>query len=306
MPPRSRAFASRSLLASARARGPHRPRADCQFPRFRRGARAVRAPPRGRPRPRRGPPRRRRGEEDPRARARRASPESAAATAAAVAASASDDDQVLDTAAVGRYLGATACQALVMIWLTTALGLGLEKSGLDLAYQKAIVGAWFLFNALKSRTFSPLDASRPEVANEKTAVAERKRPAWMPPPLAFPIIWSTIALLRAASSVAIFVHVGSLDVPAVHAMLLHLAVGDTWNSINNVERRLGVAVVGVGCVLLSVYNVVLQYWKVTPNAGYLIAPSAVWISVATVLGVDHLANQSEAGRDEGTAVSHQT
>lgn len=214
-------------------------------------------------------------------------PESAAATAAAAAAaaaaSASDADQVLDTAAVGRYLGATACQALVMIWLTTALGLGLERSGLDLAYQKAIVGAWFLFNALKSRTFSPLDASRPKVANEKTAIVERKRPAWMPPPLAFPIIWSTIALLRAASSVAVFVHVGGLDVPAIHAMLLHLAVGDTWNSINNVERRLGVAVVGVGCVLLSVYNVVLQYWKVTPNAGYLIAPSAVWISVATVL-----------------------
>ena len=121
------------------------------------------------------------------------------------------------------------------------------------------------------------------MANEKTAVAERKRPAWMPPPLAFPIIWSTIALLRAASSVAIFVHVGSLDVPAVHAMLLHLAVGGHVEQHQQRRRRLGVAVVGVGCVLLSVYNVVLQYWKVTPNAGYLIAPSAVWISVATVL-----------------------
>ena len=152
-----------------------------------------------------------------------------------------------------------------MIWLTTALGLGLEKSGLDLAY-RGHRGRVVPLQRAQVRTFSPLDASRPEVANEKTAVAGKNCPRWMPPPLAFPIIWSTIALLRAASSVAIFVHVGSLDVPAVHAMLLHLAVGDTWNSINNVERRLGVAVVGVGCVLLSVYNVVLQYWKVTPNA----------------------------------------
>lgn len=45
-------------------------------------------------------------------------------------------------------------------------------------------GAWFLFNALKSRTFSPLNASRPKLANEKSAIAERKRPSWMPPPLA--------------------------------------------------------------------------------------------------------------------------
>ena len=36
-------------------------------------------------------------------------------------------------------------------------------------------------------------------------------------------------------------------------------------------------------VLASVYNVVYQYWSVTPTAGVLIAPSAVWITVATVL-----------------------
>jgi benzodiazapine receptor len=42
-------------------------------------------------------------------------------------------------------------------------------------------------------------------------------------------------------------------------------------------------VVGVGCVLLSVYNLVFQYFKVSQTAGALIAPSAVWISIATVL-----------------------
>jgi hypothetical protein len=33
-------------------------------------------------------------------------------------------------------------------------------------YQKAAVAAWFLFLALKSRTFSPLNAARPKLANE--------------------------------------------------------------------------------------------------------------------------------------------
>jgi len=34
-------------------------------------------------------------------------------------------------------------------------------------------------------------------------------------------------------------------------MFLHLAVGDTWNNINNVEKKLGTAVLGVGAVVLS-------------------------------------------------------
>ena len=80
-----------------------------------------------------------------------------------------------------------------------------------------------------------------------------------------------------------FTTTGTLNHPAIFAMLAHLAIGDTWNSINNVEKRLGTACVGVGFVLLSVYNVVFQYLRVDRTAGALIAPSAVWITVATAL-----------------------
>lgn len=189
----------------------------------------------------------------------------------------------VDVEALATYAGATVFQAVLMICITCGLDAALAQSGLALEYQKAAVFAWFLFNALRSRVFSPLNASRPKVAGEKKAIDERKRPSWMPPPLAFPIIWSTIALLRAGSSVAVFTTTGTLNDPAIFAMVAHLAVGDTWNSINNVEKRLGTAVLGVGAVLLSVYNVVFQYYSVLPTAGFLIAPSAVWISVATFL-----------------------
>ena len=191
--------------------------------------------------------------------------------------------EVVDWAAIGKYFAATAAQVAVMIYLTNWLSVGVVRSELSVALQKTIVGVWFLFNALRSRTFSPLNASRPRTADEKTAIAERRRPAWMPPPLAFPIIWSSIALLRALSSVAVFTTTGTLNHPAIFAMLAHLAIGDTWNSINNVERRLGTACVGVGFVLLSVYNVVFQYLRVDRTAGLLITPSAVWITVATAL-----------------------
>ena len=53
---------------------------------------------------------------------------------------------------------------------------------------KGIVTLFFLVVSIKSRVFSPLDASRPNVNGEKTAISERRRPSWMPPPLTFPIV----------------------------------------------------------------------------------------------------------------------
>ena len=194
-----------------------------------------------------------------------------------------DAGTVIDTGAVWRYFLCTAVQFSVLVWFSMWLNVGLARSSLDMTYQKALVGVWFGFNALKSRVFSPLNATRPKMEGEKTAIKERRRPAWMPPPLAFPVIWTTIAVLRAVSSVVVFGTTGTLNNPAHFAMLLHLSVGDTWNSINNAEKRLGTAVVGVCAVLASVYNVVYQYWSVSVKAGVLIAPSAVWISVATLL-----------------------
>ena len=148
-----------------------------------------------------------------------------------------------------------------------------------------------------------MNASRPKVEGEKDAIKERRRPSWMPPPIAFPIIWTTIAVLRAVSSVVVFSTTGTLNNPAHFAMLLHLAVGDTWNSINNAEKRLGTAVVGVCAVLASVYNVVYQYWSVTPNGGS---------SHRAVRGVDHrgdgagvhdMEDQPARGRHQGAALA---
>ena len=63
----------------------------------------------------------------------------------------------------------------------------------------------------------------PKVADEKGAIAERKRPGWMPPPLAFPIIWTTIAVLRTVSATMVYNATGTLLAPALVALCGHLA-----------------------------------------------------------------------------------
>jgi tryptophan-rich sensory protein len=68
-----------------------------------------------------------------------------------------------------------------------------------------------------------------------------------------------------------------------HASPLARSVGDTWNAVTNVERRLGTSAVGVLVVLASVYAAVATYYMTIPLAGLLLAPSACWISIASVL-----------------------
>ena len=111
-----------------------------------------------------------------------------------------------------------------------------------------------------------------------------KRPSWTPPGFAFPIIWITISLLRAASSTLVWRACGrTLFSAPLLALVLHLCVGDTWNCVTNIEQRLGVSAAGVLAVLASVYTAVAVYYKTTPLAGLLLAPSACWITIASVL-----------------------
>jgi tryptophan-rich sensory protein len=54
---------------------------------------------------------------------------------------------------------------------------------------------------------------------------------------------STIAVLRCVSSTMVWEACGrNLLAPPLLAMMAHLCIGDTWNTINNVEGRCAVGV----------------------------------------------------------------
>ena len=70
------------------------------------------------------------------------------------------------------------------------------------------------------------------------------------------------------------------------AFILHLTMGDVWNTINNTEKRYGAAVIGVMMVLASAVNASIQYSTVLPKAGKLLGITCIWLSVATALITD--------------------
>ena len=65
---------------------------------------------------------------------------------------------------------------------------------------------------------------------------------------------------------------------------MHLALGDTWNTIFTVEGRLGAAVpVVVAGPLASSIVVAISYWAIVPLAGQLLLPMVIWLGVASAL-----------------------
>ena len=166
-------------------------------------------------------------------------------------------------------------------------------------FHPVLVGVIFAFFSLRSRVFNILDNSRPDRArviakeNNVGGFNDRKMPSWTPPGVFFPIMWLLIITpLRAVSSVLVYQHTGKFSNPALLALMLHLSIGDVWNHVelthvynhvNNIEKDYKKSVVVVGGVWLSVLHAVRSFYNVLPRAGYILAPSAAWISVASVL-----------------------
>ncbi|MBI1242875.1 TspO/MBR family protein [Umezakia ovalisporum] len=192
--------------------------------------------------------------------------------------------QELDINAVLVYKLGTILQIAVMILVLV----GMEKlimfidnnSGFPSWVSTALTGLFFAVLSIRSRIFSLLDNTR-----SRTTYDQVIRPRWSPPPLAFPIVWMIIAVLRVISSVLVWQTMNHqfLVLPLI-LFVVHLALGDTWNTIFTVERRLGTAVpVVILGPWLSALVVTAIYWETNPLAGMILSFSCVWLTVAAVL-----------------------
>lgn len=152
---------------------------------------------------------------------------------AASSSSANNDNEEtskLDVDAIVKYTGALATQMV----LFTGLFVGLDKlvttTGIQVPF--ALNFIFFYFCALKSRILNPLQNSRPQVSNKEIEIApERKMPQWTPPGFIFPVVWLLlIGPLRAATTSMVYSAAGSYCNKAILSLMLHLSIGDIWNT----------------------------------------------------------------------------
>ena len=196
----------------------------------------------------------------------------------------------LDTDAVTKYLVAAATE--LSLFAGTFKLLDTALSTVDVQLPFPAIAAVFYASSLKSRVFNPLNNQRPDrskaVEGEgSNGFRDRVMPSWTPPGVIFPIMWVLIiGPLRAYSAATIVsTTCAFLSVP-IMAFMLHLTIGDIWNTINNTEKRYGAAVVGVLCVVASAANAAVQYYAVDEFAGKLLGATCLWLVTASALITD--------------------
>ncbi|MEH1821315.1 MAG: TspO/MBR family protein [Nostoc sp.] len=192
--------------------------------------------------------------------------------------------QELDVRAVLVYTLGTILQILVMILVLLVmekLVILIDKNSYFPSWLSTLLtGLFFALLSIRSRIFSLLDNTRSRQTYDQVI-----RPRWSPPPLVFPIVWMMIAVLRVISSVLVWQQMNHqfLVLPLI-LFVVHLALGDTWNTIFTVERRLGAAVpVVILGPLLSAVIVTAIYWQTNSVAGMTLSFSCVWLTLAAVL-----------------------
>jgi tryptophan-rich sensory protein len=189
---------------------------------------------------------------------------------------------------VAKYAGAIAVQLGLLYGFLSGLDAAVARWDLKVPFAANCLLFYAL--SLKSRVFNPLANSRPQVKTLESDSASSKRnmPAWTPPGFVFPIMWLLIiAPLRAVASSMVVSAAGASSTRyasrTVMALMLHLSIGDVWNTINNVERRYGASVTGVALVWMSKALAALAYYRALPWAGILLSLPLLWLTVAFAL-----------------------
>lgn len=122
-----------------------------------------------------------------------------------------------------------------------------------------------------------------------------RKPAWNPPDWVFPVAWSILYLLIAASAARVAGQPGSEFAMAFWA--LQMALNTLWTPVFFGLRRIKAGMVIIGFLWLAVAGAMVTAWQVDSLAGALLAPYLLWVTIAASLngGVWAL-NRDEANK----------
>lgn len=108
-----------------------------------------------------------------------------------------------------------------------------------------------------------------------------QKPVWIPPNWAFPVAWSILYLLMAASGALTAASDGNAYAMAFWA--LQIAVNALWSPIFFGLRRIKAGMLVVVILWLSVFGAMVSAFAVNTLAGWLLAPYLLWVTIAAAL-----------------------
>lgn len=110
------------------------------------------------------------------------------------------------------------------------------------------------------------------------------KPSWIPPDWAFPAAWFSLWTLQAVALLLLLNSDRNGRSIALGLLAAQFIAAVAWQSVVFAPGRLEFAAWWLVGVLVLVVAATVSAWRVEWLAGALIAPTIVWMSVATTLG----------------------
>lgn len=125
------------------------------------------------------------------------------------------------------------------------------------------------------------------------------RPAWQPPQLAFPIVWSLLYADLALTSAAVLTEAertGNAAAASAYrsAFAGNLALNATWSALFFGARQPVAAAVECAALAVSSADLARRAWATNPRAGRRLAPYAAWCAFALLLNTEIVRRNPEA------------
>ena len=110
------------------------------------------------------------------------------------------------------------------------------------------------------------------------------KPSIYPPPLAFPIVWSTLYVMMGISLAMILSARGARGrALAVAAFVVQLALNLSWSPVFFAMHQITGAFLIAVAMAVSVLITLVLFWRIRPVAGMLMLPYLAWVCFASAL-----------------------
>lgn len=108
-----------------------------------------------------------------------------------------------------------------------------------------------------------------------------KKPVWTPPGWVFPVVWTSLYILMAASAARIAVLPGSAQALAFWGV--QIAFNTLWTPVFFGLHQLRSAMVIMVFLWLAVAATTLAFFNLDHTAGLMFSPYLIWVSIAGAL-----------------------
>jgi translocator protein len=109
------------------------------------------------------------------------------------------------------------------------------------------------------------------------------KPSWVPPDWAFPVVWFSLWALQAAALVKLAGSSSPHRRVALVSLVAQFVAAIAWQGAVFAPGRLLLSAWWLVGVLVLVVAAVGLCWRADPVSGLLVAPTIVWVTVATAL-----------------------